>query len=482
MKVLRPKQIVYALAVVAGVSGVASLYQTRVEALPAAPVAQTAPVAMLALPDFTGLVQRNAPAVVNITVKGEAREAGPDLPDAFRDFFPDMPQPREMPRRSEGLGSGFIISPDGYILTNHHVVNGAREIRVRLEDKREYVAKLVGSDKLSDVALLKIDASNLPTVALGDPAQLKVGQWVLAIGAPFGLERTATQGIVSALRRTLPDDTYVPFIQTDVPINPGNSGGPLFDLSGRVIGINSQIYSRTGGYMGLSFAIPINVGMDVAKQLMAGKSITRGWLGISLQEVTYDLAQSFGLPQPVGALVADVSPGSPAARAGIKAGDIITAYGAQTIRDSGDLPPLVGMSQPGNAVDIKILRAGNAQTLSVTVGKLAGRENLARAQGDSSDPDTGRLNLGVRDLEPREASQLGLKGGVAVEEIGPGAAADAGVRPGDVVLAVNQQPVHDVKQLTKIVHGLPSDRPVPIQIRRDDQVLFLALKLAPPRG
>jgi serine protease Do len=411
----------------------------------------------MTVPDFSALVEQNAAAVVNVSVTGKTQPTavwrGRGMPDRDDDdnplapFFKHFPTPpippgsKGMP--TQGMGSGFIISADGYIVTNHHVVDDADKIMVKLNDKREFPAKVIGSDPRSDIALLKIDASGLPTVTIGGTDNLKVGQWVFAIGAPFGLERTATKGIVSALGRSLPNDTYVPFIQTDVPINPGNSGGPLFDLNGKVVGINSQIFSRSGGYMGLSFAIPADVAMDVVAQLKNDGHVTRGWLGISLQEVTQDLARSFGLEQPRGALVADVTENSPAANAGLKAGDIITAYGGKPINDSADLPPLVGTTKPGANKDLTIIRDGKTQDIAIKLGQLPDEDQTELALNNTPNDGTPHLNVLVADVPDGD-------GGVRVQQVGPGVAAEAGVQAGDILLSLNNQPIKDAAQLRTI--------------------------------
>jgi serine protease Do len=390
-----------------------------------------------------------------------------------------MPNPDDTP--SQGRGSGFIISPDGYIVTNHHVVASADKVMVRLDDRREFDAKLVGTDKQTDVALLKIEATNLPTVKLGNSDVLKVGQWVVAIGAPFGLERSATQGIVSALSRSLPGDQYVPFIQTDVAVNPGNSGGPLFDLAGQVVGINSQIYSRTGGYMGLSFAIPINTAMNVVQQLKTEGRVERGWLGVVMQSMTQDLARSLGAKEPVGALVSQVNEGSPAAEAGMKTGDIIVAFNGKPIADSGDLPPLVGTTKPGQTVPVTVVREGKERTINVKVGSFPESDEVRLSQADEGAKGA-RLNLSVSELTPEQRKQLGIAGGVLVNDVGPGAAQSAGVRPGDVIVQVDNQEVKDVAHLKKLVTQLPEGKTVPMLVKRGDGALFLALSVPPARG
>ncbi|MDG4552392.1 MAG: DegQ family serine endoprotease [Candidatus Contendobacter sp.] len=443
----------------------------------------------MTVPDFSALVERNAAAVVNITVTGKkpptvVMRGVPDQDDEdnpFAPFFKQFPMPpiphggKGMP--VQGLGSGFIISADGYLITNHHVVDGAEKIAVKLNDKREFPAKVIGSDPQSDIALLKIAATGLPTVSFGDADGLKVGQWVFAIGAPFGLERTATKGIVSALGRSLPSDAYVPFIQTDVPINPGNSGGPLFDLNGKVVGINSQIFSRSGGYMGLSFAIPANVAMDVVAQIKADGRVSRGWMGVTLQEVTQDLARSFSLEQPRGALVADVSADGPAAKAGLQTGDIIVAYAGKPVNDSADLPPLVGSSKPGASKALTVIRDGKEREITVTLGQLPDKNQDKDALALNGAPDDGspRLNVMVADL-PAGQGERG-EGGVQVQRVGPGPAAEAGVRPGDILVSLNNQKVRDAAHLRQLVKELPRGKRVPLLVRRDEGALYLAVEI-----
>ncbi len=478
------KNTLAVLALGAGALAVASTWHTRAEAWP---VPQASAVAtQVSLPDFAGIVEKTAPAVVQITVDGDttrdAQGAAPaDFPydELFRHFglpwHPPVPEAHESPQR-HGIGSGFILGADGYILTNAHVVDHAREITVKLADRREFKGKVVGTDQKSDVALVKINADDLPTVALGKSDGLRVGQWVLAIGAPFGLERTATQGIVSALGRSLPDDAY-PFIQTDVPLNPGNSGGPLIDTAGRVVGINAQIYSNTGGYMGLSFAIPIDSALEIAKQLRDDGHVSRGWLGVAVQSVNQDLARSFGLEKPRGALIADVSPDSPAHRAGLKSGDIILGFDGKEVNDSGDLPSLVSNQPPGKQVPIEILRNGHDTTLNLTLGtppeaQAAHPVHLAEANG-------GRLGIVVRDISPEERGNLSLEAGVRVLTVGPGPAADSGLRRGDILLAVNGARVSNSEQLRDLVLALPKDRPAAFLVRRDDAHLYLAVRPGP---
>lgn len=438
-------------------------------------------------PDFTQIVKDNRDAVVNISTTQKV-EGGAQVPEGllerlppdspFRDFFERFGE-RQQQRERSSLGSGFIMSPDGYVLTNAHVISEADEIVVKLADQREFDAEVVGYDERSDVGLLKIDAEGLPTLDIGDSDELQVGQWVLAIGSPFGLEHTATQGIVSALERSLPNDTYTPFIQTDVAVNPGNSGGPLFNGDGEVIGINAQIFSRTGGFMGLSFAVPINVAMDVAEQLRTEGKVRRGYLGVSIQPVDRGLAESFGLEKPVGALVSDVLPDSPAQEAGLEAGDIILEFDGQRISEAADLPPLVGRTAIGSEAEVTVLREGERRTITVELGELpdepgAGgdEESSGREGSDTS------LNLGVRELTDSERSELGLEDrGLLVQKVGSGPVAEAGIRPGDILLRIGKQPLASVDDLEEAVADLPRGRPVAVQIRRGDNSLFVSLTL-----
>jgi serine protease Do len=476
------KKMAAAVALALGVGVAATAYQPNAVAL--APAASSEAAPLLALPDFSQLVERHGDAVVQIVAEGKNRGArgqmpdfGGELPEFFKRFpFPNMPAPQEPGEgpRAQGIGSGFVVAGDGYVVTNHHVIDGAEKVTVRLHDRREFTAKVVGSDAQSDVALLKIDAAGLPTVKVGKSADLKVGQWVFAIGAPFGLDRTATQGIVSALGRQLPSDNYVPFIQTDVAVNPGNSGGPLFDTAGRVVGINSQIFSRSGGYMGLSFAIPIDVAMDVVQQLRETGQVTRGWLGITLQAVTQDLANSFGLERPRGALVAQVNAGSPAEKAGLKTGDVIVKFGDAEIVSSGELPPLVGATRPGEKRTLTVIRGGEEKKLAVELGKLAAREPAQLAQAPDG-ADGAVLNVGVAELTAQQRKELGVEHGVLVQQVGPGVARDAGVRQGDVLLELNGRKVESVTQLRELAQALPKGRSVPVLVKRGDGALFLAL-------
>ncbi len=438
------------------------------------------------LPSFNTLVKQYGPAVVNIRTSGAASEQQmlnlPDnMPEQFKRFFKEYPG---MPQgfKSQAQGSGFIISADGYIMTNAHVVAGAKEVTVRLDDRREYPARVIGSDERTDVALLKIDAANLPTVKLGDSDQLKVGDWVLAIGSPFGLERTATQGIVSALSRNLPDENYVPFIQTDAAVNPGNSGGPLFDTEGNVVGVNSQIYSRSGGYMGLSFAVPINVATKVAGQLQTKGHVERGWLGVAIQELNQSLADSFGLPKPEGALVASVTPDSPAARAGIKPGDVILKYDGKTVERSGILPPLVGASVIGAQTPVEILRNGKSLTVTVTVGELKDKEAAVALGTDQGKVEKGALGLMVADLDNQQRKALGLDHGVLISGLAPDSPAEeAGFQADDVILSFNRQEVKSTAQLKELVKQAPLGKAIPVLVQRERNTLFVPVTI-PDKG
>ncbi|MFP5427983.1 MAG: DegQ family serine endoprotease [Gammaproteobacteria bacterium] len=446
-----------------------------------------------ALPDFTTLVEQASPAVVNISTKQKLPDrlaAGtmPDLeglPPMFREFFErNMPQQPRSPRgdrqrEAQSLGSGFIISSDGYVLTNNHVVADADEIIVRLSDRSELQAKLVGTDPRTDVALLKVEGKNLPTVKLGDSEKLKVGEWVLAIGSPFGFDHSVTKGIVSAKGRTLPNDTYVPFIQTDVAINPGNSGGPLFNMKGEVVGINSQIFTRSGGFMGLSFAIPIDVALDVSNQLKKDGKVNRGWLGVVIQEVNKDLAESFGLDKPAGALVAQVLEDGPAAKGGLQVGDVILSMNGQPIVMSADLPHLVGSLKDGAKAKLEIIRNGKRQNLDVTVGALPedDADIGAGAQG-GAERSSNRLGVSVTDLTAEQKKSLELKGGVVIKEVQDGPAALIGLRPGDVISHLNNQAISNAKEFTEIAKGLPKNRSVSMRVLRQGRASFITFKLA----
>lgn len=433
------------------------------------------------MPDFEQLVESQSRAVVNIRTERAAdftpasERPAPGIPEFLRRFR-DFQDPRARREPAQGLGSGVIASPDGDVLTNAHVVDGATKIIVQLHDRREFEATLVGTDPETDIALLKIEATDLPAAKFGDSDGLKVGQWVLAIGAPFGLNQTATQGIVSAVSRSLPNDNYVPFIQTDVAVNPGNSGGPLFNLDGEVVGINSQIFSRTGGYMGLSFAIPINLATHIADELKAEGRITRGWLGISIQDLDQGLAESFGLASPKGALISAVTPDSPAAAAKLQAGDVIIAYNDHAITRSAALPPLVAASSARSSSVLKIWRDGKARDVTVEIGVLPGK-SVAVTQ-----PASGPLGVVVSDLTPRDRASVGVDNGVHVDDVEPGKpAAEAGVRADDIIVAFNHQPVDNVAELVQLSQRATPGSTVPVLVQRDRQIRFLAMKV-PPRA
>ncbi len=478
------KMTVAAIAVAAAVGGAYSVGQLQTissahAASSAAVVTPTSPpmaVPPNALPDMRSIVASNAPAVVNISVTGTRKTSAAfpqlDPDDPFYQFFRRFGG--QMPREStptQGLGSGFIVSADGTILTNAHVVEDAEEVTVKLNDKREFKAKVLGADKASDVAVLKIDAKNLPTVRIGSSTGTQVGEWVLAIGSPFGFESSASAGIVSAKSRTLPDGSYVPFIQTDVAVNPGNSGGPLFNMNGEVIGINSQIYSRSGGYQGLSFAIPIEVAMNVERQIVATGKVQRGKLGVSIQEVNQALADSFGLGKPAGALVSSVEKGSPAAKAGLEPGDVILGIDGKSVASAGDLPAAVALKKPGESARLQVWRKGGTRDIEVKVGSFA-EEKVAAAETPSA--DKGRLGVAVRPLTPDEKRQAEVKGGVIVEQAN-GAAARAGIRPGDIILSVNGQPIDSVEQLRGII--AKSGKKAAILVERGDSRIFVPVDL-----
>ncbi len=447
----------------------------------AAPVVQNEPgrsVAAVALPDFTQIVAEQGPAVVNISVSGTKKTAlapfpGFDDDSPFGEFFRRFGAPvphgeQRVPVRGEG--SGFIVSPDGVVLTNAHVVADADEVVVRLTDKREFKAKVVGVDKPTDVAVLRIGAKSLPTVRIGSAQHARVGEWVVAIGSPFGFENSVTAGIISAKSRSLPDEGYVSFMQTDVAINPGNSGGPLFDAAGEVIGINSQIYSESGGYQGLSFAIPIDVAMNVERQILANGKVSRGKLGVTIQEVNQALADSFGLDKPRGALVSSVEAGSPAARAGVEPGDVIVKFNGTEISRASELPGLVAGAAPGTEVSIEIWRKGSTKTLSLKTGEL--KAVAARADDTGGGVAAGKLGLTVRPLDPEEKSQVAEGRGLAVEGV-DGPAARAGIRPGDIIVAVNGEPVSNVDQLRRSVR---QSGVVALLVQRGDHRLFVPIK------
>lgn len=443
------------------------------------------------LPDFTELAEKQGPAVVNISITSVVHGTGigfPGMPndENLQEFLrrfgipgmPGMPgQDGGQDYKSQSLGSGFIISADGYILTNAHVVNEADEVLVKLYDKREFKAKIIGADKRTDVALIKIEATGLPKVTIGDPNALKVGEWVAAIGSPFGLENTMTAGIVSAKGRALPQENYVPFIQTDVAINPGNSGGPLFNLRGEVVGVNSQIYSKSGGSMGLSFSIPIDVAIDISNQLKANGRIARGWLGIGIQEVTKELAESFGLKQTNGALIAGVEKNSPADKGGLEAGDIILKFDGKPITTSSDLPRVVAATKPGKVVPVEVVRKGANKTLQLGVGEMPNEQGEAPAVSkEPVKPEANKVGLTLRELTPQQKKKLNGKNGLLVVE-SSGAAAQAGIRRGDVILGLNNNESQSVDLFNKQINAVPSGKTIAVLVQRGENTLYVPIKI-----
>jgi serine protease Do len=452
------------------------------------------PVQAKDLPDFTELAEKQGPTVVNISITSVVHGNGggmgfPGMPndenlqELLRRFgipgMPGMPgQEGGQDYKTQSLGSGFIISSDGYILTNAHVVSEADEVLVKLSDKREFKAKIIGADKRTDVALIKIEATGLPKVVVGDPGALKVGEWVAAIGSPFGLENTMTAGIVSAKGRALPQENYVPFIQTDVAINPGNSGGPLFNLRGEVVGVNSQIYSKSGGSMGLSFSIPIDVAIDISNQLKSSGRISRGWLGIGIQEVTKDLADSFGLKQTSGALIAGVEKNSPADKGGLEVGDIILKFDGKPIVTSADLPRVVASIKPGKVVPVEIVRKGASKTLQLGVGEMPNEQ--ADAQPSSKEPakpESNKIGLTLRELTPQQKKKLNGKNGLLVVE-SVGAAAQAGIRRGDVILGLNNNESQSVDLFNKQINAVAAGKTVAVLVLRGENTLYVPIKVS----
>jgi len=441
------------------------------------------------LPDFTELVDKQGAAVVNVSTTQlihtpQMFQGMPNLPedDPFYEFFRRF-APQQAPREqeSQSLGSGFIISSDGYILTNAHVVDHADKITVRLTDKREFKAKVIGADKRTDVALLKIEANGLPKVALGNPEQIKVGEWVLAIGSPFGFDNSVTAGIVSAKGRSLPQENFVPFIQTDVAINPGNSGGPLFNMKGEVIGINSQIYSRSGGYMGLSFSIPIDVAMDVVTQLRSTGKVTRGRIGVTIQEVTRELAESFGLSKAGGALISGVEKGGPADKAGVRPSDVILKFDGKVVTSSADLPRIVAATKPGNKVSVQLWRKGSTLDVSLVVGEIKDEGVLAQRGGSrgsaegSSESET-RLGVVVSELNDQQKAELQVEGGMIVEDL-KGAAARSQLQRGDVILAVGNIEIRSAEQFNDVLKKVPRGRNIALLVRRSEGTVYVPIKL-----
>lgn len=481
-----PSALVLALAT-AGVIGAvgAGAYTSAVSAPTNATPIAAAP-AMVTLPDFSTITTRDGPAVVNISVTGTAKESDAEAAAEMQGIDPDDPmfqffrrfqgqmgpraQQRDVPVRAQG--SGFIVSPDGLIMTNAHVVKGAKEVTVKLTDRREYRAKVLGADAKTDIAVLKIDAKNLPTLALGNTKDLKVGEWVLAIGSPFGFESTVTAGVVSAKGRSLPDDSYVPFIQTDVAVNPGNSGGPLLNTRGEVVGINSQIYSRSGGYQGVSFAIPIDVAVQVKDQIVATGKATHARLGVAVQEVNQAFADSFKLDKPEGALVSNIEKGGPGDKAGLKAGDVIRKVDGQPIVSSGDLPAVIGQQTPGKKVTLEVWRQGERQELSARLGDASDKPvQVAKADNAAGQ---GKLGLALRPLQPQEKREAAIENGLLVEDVA-GPSAIAGVQAGDVLLAINGTPARSLEQVREVV--AKADKSVALLIQRGEDKIFVPVRI-----
>lgn len=456
---------------------------------------------MSGLPDFTHLVEEYSDAVVNIsTTQNIKKQSGhqqiPGIPkdgplgDLFRKFFEQQSFKKNntlenntdsyihVTQTNNSLGSGFIIDSDGYVVTNHHVIKDADEIIVRLKDRRELKATIVGSDARSDIALLKIEADNLPVVNLGTSKNLKVGSWVMAIGSPFGFDHSVSVGVISATGRTLPSENYVPFIQTDVAINPGNSGGPLFNLDGEVVGINSQIYSRTGGFMGLSFAIPVDVAKDIVEQLKRNGHAKWGWLGVLIQDVNKELAESFGMKRPMGAVILRVLDDTPAEDAGIEVGDVITHFGNSEINRSSDLPLAVGQASIGSSVKVRVIRDGKQKRLNVKIAELPTENDLAERGSSPKETKSNRLNIEVVSLTAEQRQQTHVDGGILVQSVGEGAAAKAGIRPGDIILKLNGRDIKNINQFLKVVKSLPENKWIRVLIQRGESPRFLPLKIA----
>lgn len=490
-------KVTYALVAAGLIGGVATFYHQVTPSPVAEAFAATTPPAVATqavmptaaanLPDFTALVDRVGPAVVNISVIHSGKKGAPNADaddddddaaqDPYREFFKrfggGQGGPRMAPQQpSQGMGSGFIVSPDGFIVTNAHVVDGASEVTVKLTDRREFTAKVLGSDKRTDIALIKIEARNLPALEIANAPDVRRGEWVIAIGAPFGFENSVSAGVVSGVHRALPNGQMVPFIQTDVAVNPGNSGGPLLNSKGQVVGVNSQIYSRSGGYQGVSFAIPIELASHIKDQIVAHGKVEHARLGVTVQPVNQAFADSFKLPRPEGALVAQVEKGSAADQAGLKAGDVILRADGQAIVDSGDLPARIALARPGDKLPLEVWRNGRAEQLTATLQGAKGKaETVARADGAAH----GKLGLALRPLQPDEKRQAQVDGGLRVEQAG-GAAAAAGVQAGDVLLSINGQPATSVEQVRGVV--AKADKSVALLIERGGQQLFVPVPLA----
>ena len=476
------KGLVLALASAGVIGAVGAGAYTSARAVAPAPVATAAAAPLVTMPDFSTITQRDGPAVVNISVTGTTKTsfdgaAGMDPDDPMAEFFrrfggqlgPRGPQ-RDVPTR--GQGSGFIVSADGTILTNAHVVKDAKEVTVKLTDRREFRAKVLGVDEKTDIAVLKIDAKNLPTVALGSTKDLKVGEWVLAIGSPFGFENTVTAGVVSAKGRSLPDDSYVPFIQTDVAINPGNSGGPLLNTRGEVVGINSQIYSRSGGYQGVSFAIPIDVAVQIKDQIVATGKATHARLGVAVQEVNQAFADSFKLDKPEGALVSNVEKGSPGDKAGLRSGDVIRAVDGQPIVSSGDLPAVIGQRKPGSQVTLDVWRQGAREQITAKLGDASDKGSVV-AKNDEA-VGQGKLGLALRPLQPQEKREAEVENGLLIEDAA-GPSALAGVQAGDVLLAINGTPAQSVEQVREV--AAKAGKSVALLIQRGSDRIFVPVRV-----
>jgi serine protease Do len=470
----------------AGVSAFNSVHPSAMAAAPAA-IAAAAPIQPVAPPDFSQITERSGPAVVNISVTGSTKVSNSPFAqgddedgasgDPFFEFFKRFQQGQGRPGPQQdtptrGQGSGFIVSADGIILTNAHVVRDAREVTVKLTDRREFRAKVLGTDPKTDVAVLKIEAGNLPVVTIGKTSDLKVGEWVLAIGSPFGFENTVTAGVVSAKGRSLPDDSSVPFIQTDVAINPGNSGGPLFNARGEVVGINSQIYSRSGGYQGVSFAIPIDVAGRIKNQIVATGKVEHARLGVMVQEVNQAFADSFKLDKPEGALVSSVEKGGPADKAGLQSGDVIRKANGQPIVSSGDLPAVIGLAAPGDSLKLEVWRQGASKELTARLGSAD--QKVAQAEGPKASATQGKLGLALRPLQPDEQQEAGVDSGLLVQQAS-GPAAQAGVQAGDVLVSINGTPVRNIEQVRSMV--AKSGKSVALLILRGDSKIFVPLNL-----
>lgn len=485
-----PRALAIALASAGVIGAVGAGAYTSARALNAPTNATSAaPAAMVTLPDFSTITSRDGPAVVNISVTGSMKASDDQAAAEMQGIDPDDPmfqffrrfqgqmdprgkqQQRDVPVRAEG--SGFIVDANGIIITNAHVVKDAKEVTVKLTDRREFRAKVLGADAKTDIAVLKIDAKNLPVLALGNTKDLKVGEWVLAIGSPFGFENTVTAGVVSAKGRTLPDDSYVPFIQTDVAVNPGNSGGPLLNTRGEVVGINSQIYSRSGGYQGVSFAIPIDVAVQVKDQIVATGKASHARLGVAVQEVNQAFADSFKLDKPEGALVSNIEKGGPGDKAGLKAGDVIRKVDGQAIVSSGDLPAVIGQQAPGKKVTLEVWRQGGRQELQAKLGDAS--DKPAQVAKADSTAGQGKLGLALRPLQPQEKRQAGVDSGLLIEDAA-GPSAQAGVQAGDVLLAINGTPAQSLEQVREVV-AKATNKSVALLIQRGDDKIFVPVRI-----